>query len=501
MATVRARTLADGRYVVESRIGEGGQAAVFRIRDQRLSVERALKVLLPKYATKQRIRDRFAAEARAMALLEHPNIVRVYDVDTDGTLPYMVMELVTSGSLANWLEVYGPFPTRQAVQVAIEVCAGAGAAHAASIIHRDIKPQNVLVAADGTCKITDFGIARSEDGHATKVGAALGTQGYMAPEQSRDATKVDPRSDVYSIGVTIYVLLTCTDPVEWLSGRRREVVPPPLRAVLERATHPLVAHRYPTASALAHALEGALERLPPDELHLPLGRDLSRRGLAVTEPIDDWADIEVLLDSPEPRTDHRTTWVEPEQRRSYAMPRPVEAANTPAWVDRSVQPAPIVPMVIGVDRALAPTEPTWNGEGVPGWLGWLTKLAPVAVMALGLCAGGWITYEVLAPDPPNPVEQTRARLETALQEEHDLIDALVSLGADRSTLDLQLREWKRSPEPARTEAALRLVETLDRTSESLARPGHPPWENVNAHVRRLRVARDAYQRAETHEDR
>jgi serine/threonine-protein kinase len=210
-------SLTDGRYLLVSPLGEGGMATVYRGYDQRLQVWRAVKILAPQYASKPKLRSRFEAEAQTMALLEHRNIVRVYDVGHDGPYAYIVMELVEGGSLVEWLERNGAMPPRMAVDVILQLCDGIEAAHTKGVVHRDIKPHNVLITPKGVCRVTDFGIARVEDkthDGMTKTGAVMGTWGYMAPEQRTDSKHVDERADVYAIACTLYTLLTDKSPMD-----------------------------------------------------------------------------------------------------------------------------------------------------------------------------------------------------------------------------------------------------------------------------------------------
>jgi len=218
-------SLADGRYLLVSPLGEGGMATVYRGYDQRLQVWRAIKILAPQYASKPKLRSRFEVEAQTMALLEHRNIVRVYDVGHDGPYAYIVMELVQGGSLVEWLEHNGAMPPRLAVDVILQLCEGIRAAHTKGVIHRDIKPHNVLVTTEGVCRVTDFGIARVEDrteDGMTKTGAVMGTWGYMAPEQRTDAKHVDERADVYAIACTLYTLLTDKSPMDLFAADRND---------------------------------------------------------------------------------------------------------------------------------------------------------------------------------------------------------------------------------------------------------------------------------------
>jgi len=215
-------SLAEGRYLLVEQLGEGGMATVYRAFDQRLQVWRAVKILLPDYAGKKKIRKRFEAEAQTMALLEHPNIVRVYDVGSEGNCAYIVMELLLGGCLVDWLEAHGPMPPRMAVQATIETCEGLAAAHAKGVIHRDIKPHNVMVTQSGLCRVTDFGIARVGDSETsmTKTGSVMGTWGYMAPEQRTNAKGVDVRADVYAVGATLYSLLADRMPMDLFAAER-----------------------------------------------------------------------------------------------------------------------------------------------------------------------------------------------------------------------------------------------------------------------------------------
>lgn len=268
-------TLAGGRYLLVSPLGEGGMATVYRCFDQRLQVWRAIKVLNPKYASSKKVKARFDTEAQTMALLEHHNIVRVYDVGTIGEISYIVMELVEGGTPVDWLESYGAMPPRLAVRVVEDVCRGIEAAHAKGIIHRDIKPHNVMITTDGVCRVTDFGIARVGDGDRsmTKTGAVMGTWGYMAPEQRSDAKTVDERGDVYAIAATLYTLLTNRIPMDLFAADRDKSVmsgvPEALYDIMIKATDYDRDHRYASVADLREALAGAAEVLPPDPPDTP----------------------------------------------------------------------------------------------------------------------------------------------------------------------------------------------------------------------------------------
>ena len=151
------------RYELVGVLGEGGMATVYSAIDTETAEWCAIKVLHPKFLGKQKVRSRFATEAQAMKRLRHRNVIHVFDVCTDNAHPYFAMELARGGCVVEWLATFGPMPPRMAVDVVIQVCKGLGAAHRQGVIHRDVKPHNILVNRRGVCKITDFGIARLDD--------------------------------------------------------------------------------------------------------------------------------------------------------------------------------------------------------------------------------------------------------------------------------------------------------------------------------------------------
>ncbi len=263
-------TLAEGRYRLIEVIGSGGMATVYRAFDARLQVPRAIKILLPALANRERLRARFEAEARTMALLEHRNIVRVYDVGSDGNRVYIVMELVEGGSLVDRLEELGPLPPRQAVDVCLHVLAGLAVSHSRNIVHRDIKPHNVLLTSDGEVRVTDFGIARlaESNDNLTKTGAIMGTWGFMAPEQRADSKGVDVRADLYSVAATLYSCVTNETPMDLfaaeLDSSMLARVPGPLAEVIRKATCYDREERYADTTAMAAALREIRDQLPPD---------------------------------------------------------------------------------------------------------------------------------------------------------------------------------------------------------------------------------------------
>src|SRR5919202_2439117 len=203
------RTLLDNRYDVGRPLGSGGMGEVFLARDRVLGRDVALKVLRRQYAGDSEFAERFLREARSAASLSHPNIVQVYDRGEtgDGT-SYIAMEYVSGGTLNEQIEEWGPFDARKAAAVAARIADVLGAAHERGVIHRDIKPQNVLVTAWGDLKVTDFGIARAASAVTSSASSAIfGTAGYISPEQAL-GDPVGPASDLYSLGVVLYEMLT-----------------------------------------------------------------------------------------------------------------------------------------------------------------------------------------------------------------------------------------------------------------------------------------------------
>jgi len=198
----------NNRYELEQKIGEGGMARVYRSRDLRLNRQVAIKVLHEHYAADVTFLQRFHHEAQAAAGLRHPCIVNVYDVGQDGDTHYIVMEYVEGSDLKSLILRNGLLPIDHAVAIAEDVAEGLEAAHRLGMVHRDVKPQNILVSPSGEVKITDFGIAKSSLSTAlTETGVTFGTADYLSPEQARGFAAT-PRSDIYALGVTLYEMLT-----------------------------------------------------------------------------------------------------------------------------------------------------------------------------------------------------------------------------------------------------------------------------------------------------
>ncbi len=268
-----------GRYRLIELLGQGGMATIYRAADTGLGRDVALKLLRPEYLRDPDFSSRFRQEAQAAASLSHPNVVTVYDYGEDPSGPFIVMELVDGEDLATILRRSGALPARQSARIAAGVGRALAAAHASGIVHRDIKPGNVLIGRDGRVKVVDFGIARAvAEAQVTLPGTTLGSVHYFSPEQARgDATTA--ASDIYSLGIVLYEMLTGVRPWEGdsaagvalarLSGpipdpaTVRPGLPPELAAIARQALAREPADRFPSASAMADQLEAWLATPPP----------------------------------------------------------------------------------------------------------------------------------------------------------------------------------------------------------------------------------------------
>ena len=207
---VNVGTMIAERYEVIEKIGTGGMADVYRARDHRLNRYVAVKILKNEYSEDMKFVAKFRQEAQAIACMSHPNIVGIYDVGEENDMHFFVMEFVDGITLKKYIERKGKLTVREAVGISLQIANGLEAAHANHIIHRDIKPQNILISKDGTAKVSDFGIAKAASSN-TITANAMGSVHYISPEQARGGFS-DEKSDIYSLGVTLYEMLSGTLP-------------------------------------------------------------------------------------------------------------------------------------------------------------------------------------------------------------------------------------------------------------------------------------------------
>ena len=273
MSTLEGTTLS-GRYRLEARIGAGGMATVYRALDETLERPVAIKLMNREVASDSEQLERFRREARAVAQLSHAHIVGVIDAGEDDGRPYIVFEYVEGETLKDRIRRIGRLPIAEAVAYAIEIARALGAAHARHIVHRDVKPQNVLIDEEGSAKVTDFGIARTlDEEELTADGRVLGTTDYVSPEQAL-GRPVTGQSDLYSLGVVLYEMLTGAVPFTGDSQvavamkhvrqllpdvqSRRPEVSAALAAVVDNATAKRVEDRYANDAELIADLEDVL---------------------------------------------------------------------------------------------------------------------------------------------------------------------------------------------------------------------------------------------------
>ena len=269
--------LLDGRYLVESQIARGGMATVYHARDVRLERIVALKIAHPELARDREFVARFISEARSAARLSSPNVVAVFDQGSTGDLHYIAMEYVPGPTLRELLVARGRLNPREALDIIERVLAGLAAAHDAGIIHRDVKPENVLLGTGTSVKVADFGLARAAAGISnTKTGLLIGTAAYLAPEQVASSSS-DERTDVYAAGVMLFEMLTGVQPHTGESPLAvaykhvNSVVPPP------SSVNPDLPAALDTLVALATSRDPDLR--PPDARHYLKAITEVRRGL------------------------------------------------------------------------------------------------------------------------------------------------------------------------------------------------------------------------------
>ncbi len=218
MATKKSKTppRAIGEYDLLRKVGEGGMGTVYQARHQQTQEIVAVKIMAEHVAYDTTLLKRFEQEFRGAGKLDHPNVIRVVEFSNQGKSPYLVMEFVEGETLADKLDRDGRMPEEEAVRIITQVCHGLHWAHCLGLIHRDIKPDNIMVTPEGVAKIMDLGLAKDLDatGDLTRAGAGLGTPNYMAPEQFSNAKNVDIRCDVYSLGATLYEMVTGIIPFE-----------------------------------------------------------------------------------------------------------------------------------------------------------------------------------------------------------------------------------------------------------------------------------------------
>ncbi|MER6674215.1 Stk1 family PASTA domain-containing Ser/Thr kinase [Streptomyces sp. NPDC000983] len=387
----------DGRYRVEARIAVGGMATVYRAVDTRLDRVLALKVMHPGLAADATFVDRFIREAKSVARLAHPNVVQVFDQGTDGSYVYLAMEYIAGCTLRDVLRERGALQPRAALDILEPVLAALGAAHRAGFIHRDMKPENVLIGDDGRVKVADFGLVRSVDSVTSTTGAVLGTVSYLAPEQIEQPGIADARVDVYACGVVLYEMLTGEKPHDGdspaivLYKHLHENVPPPSAAVPGLA--------YELDALVASATARTPEVRPHDAVALLA--EARRTRAALTEEQLDALPPQALSDEHD-NADDRTSVIP----RSLTVPRPLpvdeEAGQDPFnRTSRlaSPPPPPRAPRTGSAARRRGPL-----------------ALVAAVLLVLGVGAGVWYINSGQFTRVPALLTQTEAKAEDRLEQ-------------------------------------------------------------------------------------
>lgn len=347
------RVLLD-RYELRDRVGVGGMGEVWLGWDRRLQRDVAVKLLLPQLSDEPAFRQRFEVEARAAAALEHPNVVRVFDIDEDNGALFIVMERLPGPSLDR--RIYeGPMSEEEVVRVAQDMLSGLAAAHAENLVHRDIKPGNLIRSAGGRWKVGDFGVAKdlASTAHLTLVGVAVGTPAYLAPEQL-DGRPATSSTDLWAAGVVLREALTGrrpfdgNDPIEVAHAVRNTVVPPlatvrpdvspALAGAIDRSLSFDPRQRFATAEDMLAAIEGRAPVFPP----APVVEEP-----AAVSPVDETRGLPPLEDvpAPPPSVSGEVPALAPAEPAAPAAPVPTAPAGDPP------SPAPPVPPVAGGGRS------------------------------------------------------------------------------------------------------------------------------------------------------
>jgi phosphate ABC transporter phosphate-binding protein len=409
-----------GAYDLLDLLGKGGMGTVYKGRHRRMKRLAAIKVLAPEVARQSTFAQRFQREVEVLAQLSHVNIVLAFDAGESDAGPFLAMEFVQGRDLASEVKEGGPLSVADALHCVLQAARGLEYAHAQGLIHRDVKPANLMRDTSGLVKVADLGLARikspgvtENESALTQAGGILGTVDYMAPEQALDSTAVDHRADIYSLGCTLFYLLTgralySGASLMSLLVQHREAPPPSLldarpeapailNAIFQRMVAKWPEARYPTMTEVVAALEEARQTLPEPGLPALASRPATQAGSSASE-------ITIAFPSPRQRTDHG---LEPSARAATLAPG--TAASATLVAGSGLSPAPEAP------SAPAPAQPSSAGEGVgPAILPGATpgshrRLLLAAAAVAGLLAGGGLLWWQARRPPAKEVETAQPK--------------------------------------------------------------------------------------------
>lgn len=414
-----------GRYDIEKQIGEGGMAVVYRARDTLLNRTVALKVLRSQFGNDDDFIARFHREAQAAASLSHPNVVNIYDIGQEGDMYYIVMEYVEGMTLKRYINEQAPLDVKQAVNIAIQICDALDHAHQNELIHRDIKPHNILINRHGRIKVTDFGIARAVSSVTiTHTGSVLGSVHYFSPEQAK-GIMAGAKSDLYSLGVVLYEMLTGTLPFSGdspisvaLKHLQEPYVPPrKLRPDLPQSVENIVIrslakdpiYRFESASEMLEDLRTCLA---------PERRDDPVYLLPEKYAVEEDPEITRVIPAIKPEMMRKKSWDEPEEAQPVKEWRRAPASQETAAVQQK-------------QKAMQEPEEQDEGQSARSWKRVLTWGFGIMLFLALAVSGSLYGFTLLsAPDVTTPaveklsLEEARQKLQAVglkpvIQEQFD----------------------------------------------------------------------------------
>jgi eukaryotic-like serine/threonine-protein kinase len=400
MAQLAVGDLLEDRYRIDHPIARGGMSTVYRCVDLRLGRAVAAKVLDEKYIADPVFRQRFRREARATAQLTHPNLVNVYDFGSDRDHLFLVMELITGGTLRELLAERGPMPPHAAAAVMRSVLTGLSIAHTAGLVHRDIKPDNILINGDHRVKLADFGLVRSATAATTATNQILGTAAYLSPEQV-DGSDITPASDVYSAGIVLFELLTGTVPFSGdtpldhayqrltvdvpAPSSRIEGVPSLMDALVGTATARAPGDRFADAAEFLAALDDVAAELALPAFTVPVPQNsAAHRAAAVPTDVTDLVGPPTMVT--EVTDVHPTAVVAPATQVTPVAEPPVEQTRVQEALGPQAPPA--LPAEIPSAPVEAPPPPPkpLSNRGRTGLVVWLVV---ISLLTAAVAVGGW----------------------------------------------------------------------------------------------------------------